>query len=809
MNGKHSDYGKGRQSGQRNGSGNDRGNNQNGKGKQSDRNKPPLKEVTLPYHFIPFPGNGEDSDYLQYEQSKLPSHLPIRGRDERLSGSIRYQLKPCTPLAVELRKDYEDKPFLAGSMMRGKLRSNAEILSASAPDFIDRTEMLYRDLAGEDKETYRYQLMCNSVYDPFEMNDDSELDSEVQKEKQEMDQTFQIENVVRAGYLHKKGNDFFLIPAKPIGSKNFSSVKEHQLKKWNLSLNRSWLLYDKKSLESYLELLNEIEKEINQISEQIKGIRFQNKHLLSVELENHFKTVFIDQFSFTQMSRKKMFKISEWKHAEIDTVFQELDKIEKLLLEKLLRKCSKSDILTDLAGKSAQRWGLKARMYILYEAFIKKNREFQPYESGEVYYQTTDNGTITSISRAGQKEHWPKGRLFNSTNAFSKRSHYVIGEPVDDKTVVISQEEINSYNLFLSKIRPNKKGKSSKEFRKFYDLFEYESKWKEGRKIVFFLFTGKKMLIGRTPYFKVPYKHQLNDLLGTPDGDRIDYANALFGYAARTSSKKEAPESYKSRVRFSPIHITGKPQVNDKNFQLLTPYASASRMYLQQPERKKGKASTYAQKEKPKLNGRKYYHILNKSMGDTEPKIDKKDTGRDSLLSTKRVLQPDGIKLSGEIAFSNLTKDELGLLILALDISQLHRTSEYKDKVGTLGLDVDNLFESIGGAKPYGFGKVQVFEIKVQLEPNDNSFEALMYGHSEECQELSEEQVGTYVDAFLNSIYEGLKPRDYFKHIHFKRYLKSKQVFEPGVNWHNLQDKINKETNKDGGYPTNWVLKPL
>ena len=94
---------------------------------------------TLPYDFIPFiEGN---QYYYPWKTEDLPSH--DKREEIYKSGTIHYTVTPKSPLVMELRKKsaHPSQYYVSGSALRGKIRSNVEILSGSYPEFVDKSEI--------------------------------------------------------------------------------------------------------------------------------------------------------------------------------------------------------------------------------------------------------------------------------------------------------------------------------------------------------------------------------------------------------------------------------------------------------------------------------------------------------------------------------------------------------------------------------------------------------------------------------------------------------------------------------------------
>jgi len=735
-----------------------------------------IKYVTLPYDFISLP----DEYYYPYDKKK--NYPPLHSEINGISGYIKYSLAPKTDISVELRKGLEaGELFISGSCMRGRVRANLEMLSKSYPEFINTTPMLYRAVADSKElgKLYKNKL-CNQEKNSIEQAD--------------------IERKIYVGFLRKDVNDFYVVPAEKFSNdRKFLSIKEHRL--YNIGLNRNnfYPLYDDTKLKD----INEIQKEVDKLSMDIKRIREALKDCLG-EYNDTINKIFLDKYSFKKALEdiKNIENLDEYKLA--------LKDIEENLIS-CLKKETKTDNehLTELFEHLAKRWRLKAEINFLYTK-KQRYRGFMPYQKS-IFYKKNINGGIADISADATTDCTEKGYIYNSTNASSKRSHYIVNKPKEkEERYSVPPEVINSYNQNHKKFRVTSKYNSEK-IKEFYNIFtDYEKLIKnnlgtsEGL-IVFFQLNEDKAneisMIGRTPYFKIPYEHSLRRITGNKEENNIDYADAIFGFISNNAN--ESKLAYKSRVRFSAIDIKGSIEREDREFLLTTPSATACAMYLKQ---RGVSLSTYEDKNPPELNGYKYYRMLDNAQADTVPEDRSKV---EKMISNKEVIKAKdshykhGYALEGKIYFNNLNENELGLLLLSLDIRKLSATSKYKEKLEEVGIDVSSTYEQIGGAKPYGYGAVEVKIDEMHLEKTDSSFETLIGNNMKKLDASEELDCTKYIDGFLTEMlnYQEI----YFDYL--KPYIESKCKKlnnENCITWANIGSKIGKN---GGGYPVNWRLK--
>jgi len=625
-----------------------------------------------------------------------------------------------------------------------------------------------------------------------------------------------------------------VIPSKSFSNKNnFVSVKEHRLKDIGVGTKGIPFLYEWEHKD--LKLFGEFEAEIAALTEKIKK-SISNAGDNSSKIKGMVREIFTECFKFkSKVSNISKDLKSKKTKSEKDIVIDEkIKELKKGIIEEFKKnKKSKSIDNQDYSGlyeNYAERWCLKVKIELKFQE-LKGNEDFLPYQKS-IYFKTTSNGGLEKISLNPVKEY-EKGYVFNSTNASSKRSHYVIRDEDETKDMIeVLDKMVNAYRRNYEKIRfVNVTGKDDKEkesrsknMKLFYDIFNgYDVLKSEhvGLPIVFYKAgkDGEIKNIGRTPYFKISYHKQLDQLIGPDNVDEVDYTRALFGFtdsdvftqASEKNKRKEYITDYKSRLRFSPINMVGDyvKEEDVGGFVLLTPQPTACGMYLKQ--NKKDKIVTYADND-CELRGYKYYNILKDRIEPSlKEKKQKENSGKENvsggMYSEKSVIQfVEGQKLEmkGRIYFKNLSKGEIGLLVLSLDISKFEKINKIDSKIKD---KLKNCYESIGGAKPYGYGKVKISVDSIMLEEQEATFDSLI-GESHKIDTKLEK----YVDGFINEIVsKNGNVSDYFNKIHLDCYIRSKEEVDrktdqiKDFDWESL--KRHTERNKAGGYPSNWVLR--
>ena len=180
--------------------------------------------ASAPYNFIPFPDkvvyrhyikeymDNLCEDELDDLKSKSIDELPYHDKFYKnlKSGHIDYMIKTQTPMFIGDGSGnffkVNDTYTIPGSTVRGKVRSSAEILSWSYPEFIEDKRLWYRGAFSDDvlKEIYRKVVL-------------PEKDSK-------------INDNVKAGYLTNENGQYKVISAREDKNhKTFRSIHEGEL----------------------------------------------------------------------------------------------------------------------------------------------------------------------------------------------------------------------------------------------------------------------------------------------------------------------------------------------------------------------------------------------------------------------------------------------------------------------------------------------------------------------------------------------------------------------------------------------------
>ena len=189
---------------------------------------------------------------------------------------------------------------------------------------------------------------------------------------------------------------------------------------------------------------------------------------------------------------------------------------------------------------------------------------------------------------------------------------------------------------------------------------------------------------------KVPYAHVVTD--GLPEAHRqevLDYPDSILGFVGEESA-------FRSRVSFG--DLTAQGNVKQQPPLRLTQMGPKPKFCAGYIRGNEGAITDY-NKDGFSLNGFKQYW-LKKDVWIPEPepvgkKSKKKPTDNEEVVTVSSPL-PAGTELLGTIRYRNLHPDELGLLLGCLDLGLWRINPE------------EECFQSLGGGKPFGFGRVSI-----------------------------------------------------------------------------------------------------
>lgn len=304
-----------------------------------------------------------------------------------------------------------------------------------------------------------------------------------------------------------------------------------------------------------------------------------------------------------------------------------------------------------------------------------QNKGYKPFYREVAYLANGRHITgIYDVKDINKVPGLKKGYLLGSGKMNEKKALYIIPNINTEKAKIqIPQKAIDDFTVDYNR-RLNVLGDGAE--KAFFGLPK-----KGQKKPVFYIEYKGRLYFGFTPRLRLFYDYTIHDGLyeGHKEGGKLDYAKALFGYSDNKSS-------YKSRVSFADAVVAdgAKVSVNPAKVILGEPKPTSYYDYL---VAKDGEPGSYLDSDF-KLRGIKQYWLraqVEKMEGEV----------KENVASTIAPL-PENTKFVGKIRFTNLTEDELGLLLWSV---KLNATSHM----------------NIGKAKSYGYGNISlnITDVKV------------------------------------------------------------------------------------------------
>ncbi|HSH34822.1 TIGR03986 family type III CRISPR-associated RAMP protein [Schnuerera sp.] len=349
---------------------------------------------------------------------------------------------------------------------------------------------------------------------------------------------------------------------------------------------------------------------------------------------------------------------------------------------------------------------------------------YQPYQVEISFEFDNKNGKVTKIGKKGKYNNL--GYILSGGFVQGKRSHYVVPEMnTESGAIEILQDDKETYidDLLLTKKADIGEGgvvKVKKEFE-FFALPEGNEK-----KPVFYIKTDR-LHFGFTPYLRMFYSKSILD--GIPerykDIEGISYTDGIFGFINKPYKKNGEIKnySYKSRVSFEDAEVIGEAKVDSESTMqilLAEPKPTSYNLYLEQ-DKNANKKNLDIYEKNFTIRGFKQYWLK-----DYVENLGLEDSKAQNMKFKIHPLK-EGTKFKGKIYFDNLDEEELGLLIWALKLDE-------------------NCYQNIGLAKPYGFGRVKVKDIILNIEDLDKKYNSFNFDYYEKAD--LDKYINIYKDNF-------------------------------------------------------------
>ena len=407
-----------------------------------------------------------------------------------------------------------------------------------------------------------------------------------------------------------------------------------------------------------------------------------------------------DRYAFRDLTRNSLY-MNSYKSANVQGgwlkelsdgswVIEECEEIA-LINHEDIDSLLKTNFRSTFLNRTPKDKSAKAKYEVCSSKSLRNNFDIAEGDFNRLYAKPNINGRTGTIVFTGQ----------------SSQRKEIPGEK--------SRGKVNEFVFFDSQ-NPNKiaiSEKQQKDFKFIYldhDLNNISTDWKfwkEKRKEkvpipVFFTKNGINEVkhFGLAFMYKLPFEHSIHQLkpINTYTPKR-DLAETIFGYV-------EKKESLKGRIMISHAFATKAETLSIQKEILSGPKASYFPFYLEQFKNNNNEYNTY--QDQATLRGFKRYPVQS-GIPETfaNQRYDQELIKKDKVFSHFIPLN-QGSEFACKIRFHNLTKIEIGALISA---TTFHGYEE-------------NHFHSLGGAKPFGYGKVRITLDKIK--PLANSKEEYM-----------------------------------------------------------------------------------
>lgn len=398
--------------------------------------------------------------------------------------------------------------------------------------------------------------------------------------------------------------------------------------------------------------------------------------------------------------------------------------------------------------------------------------------------------------RQNQERYSKQGYLYFSGHMQGKKTAYIIEKLSQDaRPISISEQEIKflvseEQSDFTLKHFPQ-----SESLKKLKD-FCTNNLYNMPGDIVFYIKDkdANRILLGRTPNFKLPYRNSLHDMLPKDHLEtyRVDMAEALFGRIIKNESNSSANQilsnAIKGRLRFEDaiafqdennqkVHTIENKEswTNQKDNPILSkilaePKISYYPHYLTSKNGKQSKSPPNPAESDSTIRGfKRYWHHKTVSpkldpendleLGDDQNRKNYQELFQDFKHKAEQNLEIDSnsdtsqltwfrpvkkkITYTTTIHFHNLNDIELGALLTALDLP------------GT------TMRHQIGMGKPYGLGRLKVAIKSICLMDFENRYKQW------ETSNDTIQDVDTIKQKCMNAFQNAIKTHENMKNVEF------------------------------------------
>lgn len=337
-----------------------------------------------------------------------------------------------------------------------------------------------------------------------------------------------------------------------------------------------------------------------------------------------------------------------------------------------------------------------------------REKSYTPYQT-EISFDLNEVGNVIKIGKVGECSN--RGYILSGGFILGKRSHYVV--PEEDSKLAEEKRLEDYIRAYKNDMLITKKARVENGKFIVNDKFDFYALPKKNEKKPVFYIKINGLHFGFTPFLRLSYNNTVLD--GVPNRYKntygISYTDGIFGFTNKLYEEDGDIHSfsYKSRVSFEDVVVIGEG-VEDKesiiDIILAEPKPTSYNLYLEQDKNASKKTLNIYEGDFT-IRGYKQYWLKDYV---EDPKI-KADEAKN--MKTKIYPLKEGNQFRGKIYFDNLDEEELGLLIWALKLN-------------------DGCYQNIGLAKPYGFGRVEVKDIKLKIEDLDKKYSSFSFDYYKE-----------------------------------------------------------------------------
>lgn len=414
------------------------------------------------------------------------------------------------------------------------------------------------------------------------------------------------------------------------------------------------------------------------------------------------------------------------------------------------RKVKEEEIKDDLPSLILMKKANYIPQYIqisfqVTETSITVSEKLNKYSSHNGWLVTSGNMLENTIEKTKERE---REALLKKKEG--RKYHYIIGEADRSaKRLEISPDAMRSYRDALTNFQ---KGEEKQFKDNLKNRFDEKMGVLQPGLPIFYCEPEKDKpvtLFGQSPNFRIPYSLHNDGKASSAvtfipkkvgESDRIDLADAIFGFVRRKkdtterdttdNTKARREQSRAGRIFVSDAHYKPEKDAQSKankddiwlTDDTITPQILASpkpttfQHYLVQPEdthAAKSKLKHYAEPiTKTVIRGHKlYWHKGNVSQKEikadiTEAEIEQKQSQYTEIKPIKA-----GVSFEFKINFENLSDVELGALIWILTLA-----GDDNEKLKAIDLDGKEKYRlSLGMGKPLGMGAVAIEQYELIL----------------------------------------------------------------------------------------------